>query len=104
MERYLTVSVTAPNGSQVLEMGITSTPERHVVVDQVITKNVAGVYLVLSFEREEICKFDTEVINLIDRAIDVNLDIPEGATLYVGFDNESGSDITQNVVIGYHLK
>ena len=104
MERYLTVSVTVPNGSQVLETGITSTPERHVVVDNVITKNVTGVYLVLSFEREEICKFDTEVISLIHEPVPIDLEIPEGATLYVGFDNESGSDITQNVVIGYHLK
>ena len=104
MQYYTSIPVTAAAGAEVLEIGITSTPERHVVVDQVITKNTADVYLVLSFEREEICRFDTEVINLIDKAIDVGLDIPEGATLYVGFDNQTAGSITQNIVIGYHLK
>ena len=101
---YVYVSVTADAGSEALEIGISSTPEKHVIVDSLSTLATSGVYLKAYYEREEILAFPTELASTQKPDEELNLDIPEGGILYVGLKNTTGSPVTQDIVIKYHYK
>ena len=101
--RYIYVSVTAAANSEQLEIGISSTPERHVVVDALSTKSTSGVYLKAYYQREEIMAFPSELFSVNKPEAEMNLDIPVGGILYVGLKNTTAGSVTQDVAIKYHF-
>lgn len=101
---YLYVPVLVGATSEALVIGISSTPEKHVIVDSLSTVINAALILKAYYEREEIMAFPTSLFTLQKTEADMGLDIPEGGILYVGFKNTSGAPITQDIMIKYHYK
>ena len=100
--RYLYVTVTVPANSEQLEIGISSTPDRHVIVDSLSTKSTAGIYLKAYYQREELMAFPSELFSVNKPEAEMNLDLPVGGILYVGLKNTTAGDVTQDIAIKYH--
>jgi hypothetical protein len=54
-------------------------------------------------ERIKLADIPVDVLNSQQRLLELELDLPVGQTLYVGFRNKTGSSITGDIAIAYEV-
>jgi hypothetical protein len=100
--KYVTPTVTA--GAETTIVGITSTqsePKRiHYLVSGLSADNID---LLVYQERMKLVDIPVDVLNTQQRVVELELDIPVGQSLYVGFRNKTGSSISGDIAIAYEV-
>jgi len=102
--QYKYVTVTVGAGSEGTTGGIISTqtePKRiHYIVSSLSADNID---LLVYQERIKLADIPVDVLNSQQRLLELELDLPVGQTLYVGFRNKTGSSITGDIAIAYEV-
>jgi len=99
------ITVTVPAQSEYVANAITSSqPEPKHVYAVVPASGSDNIDLLVYVEREKIIDYPVDILNTQERIVPIDLDLPVGQSLYVGFRNKTTSAITVDIGIIYDIR
>jgi LEA14-like dessication related protein len=101
--KYVTATV-GPYSENYVNALISTQSEQKRVIAVVPGTSSNNVDLIVYVEREKIIDYPVDLLNSQERLVPLDLDLPVGQQLYVGFRNKTNTAITADVGIIYEVK
>jgi len=99
------VTVTVPAQSEYVASCVTSTqPEPKHVYAVVPGTGSDNIDLLVYVEREKIVDYPVDLLNTQERVVSLDISLPVGQSMYVGFRNKTTSPITVDVGVIYDIR
>ena len=102
--QYKYVTPTVGAGAETTIVGITSTQSEPKRIHYLVSGQSAdSIDLLVYQERMKLVDIPVDVLSTIQRVVELELDIPVGQSLYVGFRNKTASSISGDIAIAYEV-
>lgn len=101
---YKYVTVTVGGASENTVVGITSTQTEPKLVHYIVSGlSSDNVDLLVYQERVKLVDFPVDMLDSEFKALELELQVPVGQSLYVGFRNKGSSAISGDIAIAYEI-
>jgi len=102
--QYKYVTPTVASGAETTIVGITSTQSEPKRIHWLASSNTSdNIDLLVYQERVKLIDYPVDLLPVEYKTIELELDLPVGQSLYVGYRNKTGSSISGDIAIAYEV-
>jgi hypothetical protein len=101
--KYVTATV-GPYSENYVNALISTQTEQKRVIAVVPGVDLDDVDLIVYVEREKVVDYPVDILNYNEKVVPLDIDLPVGQQLYVGFRNKTNTAITADIGIIYEVK